>query len=394
VTSLTILPFVVRFIFYKSVLGYEEDDNSLIPLVLLHHLEEEFTITRKRWKEENEEARVRKENNMEFHARWEEHGENHFSTTFPSVREMSEEQFRTFLLEAEIPKTCEHFHALALPRRSRNGMPYATPLLERFCLYLEDILCTLLDERRLDLAAILMQNRLPFDLYTSPAAGVGTWIDDSHIFLFDLFFAQGYTLQDLKGQVERKIAITGITDVLDHFLAMETPETGHLLSPDIVFYACVCKKVDVLDRLFAKGYSVNEVYNRDSFVASAPIYRSFSHGHDRTDVLDRLIMQGADVNVDFNGKYSVLYEAVMCDAKKCAQRLFDVGARVKNDTDVRSFFTSPHLLTRRNFDFLVAAGMDLNYRTYEGTCTEIVTLQYHGEERERYLTWIREAGGQ
>lgn len=326
--------------------------------------------------------------------RWKQHHGDYFRELFPAGSEISEEDFRRFLAEAEIPETCVHIQALALPRG--DGGEYATPFLRDFCLYLEIITNALLDEEKMTLVSILMENRLPFDFYLSEQAGFSSWVEDSRIRLFELFFAQGYTMQDLKGRIERKIAAFGVTDILDHFLAMETKETGHLLDYAIVHHACRYKKVDILDRLINKGYPVNVLSPTLPFsnTPSTAIYYSFEYRYDETDILDRLIMAGADVNVHAGETRSVIYAAVSLNAMRCAQRLLDVGARVRNDVDVWLYFTSYTPPRRESLEFLVQAGMDLNYRTVDGTPMEIVMKSSPPLIREQTIALIQEFGGQ
>jgi hypothetical protein len=310
---------------------------------------------------------------------------------------LTEEKFRQFLLHQDVPRTCEHIHALNIPPRKSPFAPFGSQLLKDFCHYLESMMIVFFDSKREQFIEIMMEYHLPFDLYLYLSVGFNRWIDESRTNLFRLYFAQGYTMQMLKGKVEREIAVSGNVDVLDFFLSLETPESGHVLDHNIVTHVCKSKNVDMLDRLINKGYPMNEGYDVEIIGKIVPIYYSFDSRYDETDILDRLIMAGADVNphtrVDAPRRTSVLYFALRAEAMKCFQRLLDVGAQVRNDVDTEIYFATSDF-KRETMIPLIQAGMDLNYRTGMGTPLEIVTERYFaGAKREEAIALVREFGG-
>lgn len=310
---------------------------------------------------------------------------------------LTEEKFREFLIYEDVPRTCEHLHALGITPRRSHYAPFGSQLLQDFCHYLERMMIVFIDSERERFINIMMEHRLPFDLYLCLSVGFDRWICESRIKLFELYFAQGYTMRMLRGRVEGKIVHSGNVDVLDFFLALETPETGHVLKKRVVLEVCRSKNVDMLDRLINKGYPVNLSHNTVVAGKVSPICYSFSPEYHGTDILDRLIMAGADVNSHMHPntprRTSILYQAFRWRAVECFQRLLDVGARIRNDVDTEIYFTTMEI-EREELTLLVQSGMDLNYRTSSGTALEIVSRRSPpGAGREEDIALVRELGG-
>lgn len=310
---------------------------------------------------------------------------------------LTEEKFREFLIYEDVPRTCEHLHALGIPPRRSSFSPFGSQLLQDFCNYLKEMMLVFITSGREQYIDIMMEHRLPFDLHIEVSVGFKRWIKESRINLFRLYFAQGYTMEMLRGRIEKEIATSGNVDVLDFFLALETPETGHVLEYTIVAEVCRKKNVDMLDRLINKGYPVNAPRNRNIMGNIYPIHDSFGFEYHGTDVLDRLIMAGADVNshlkADASYRGSVLYQAFRCGATECFQRLLDVGAQIRNDVDTEDYFVLKEI-KREDLVLLVQGGMDLNYRSKFGTPLEIVSKRSLAcAKRVEDVSIVQELGG-
>lgn len=304
------------------------------------------------------------------------------------VAAMSDEKFQQFLIDEEIPRTCEYFQLLNIPPRKSIYSRFGDGRLHSFCMYLINLMCFFPENGRH--MEIIMQYHLPFDIYVSSRVGFEKWIEKSNINLFQLYFAQGYTLEQLKGHIEEPIAYSGNVDVLDFFLSLETSE--HIFHPSIITYVCVQRNVDMLDRLINKGYSVNEKHN-----GKYPIHCSFNEYYDETDILDRLIMAGADVNIDekINNRHkSLLLQAFYYKATKCFQRLLDVGARIYNAVDTEIYF-STFTIEHNTLLTFISRGMDINYPVGRSTPLEIVKARYRvgDKRREAAIALISELGG-
>lgn len=304
-----------------------------------------------------------------------------------------DEAFHQFVLEKEIPRTCEYLHSQNIPPRKYWHSPFGSKLLEDFCNYLMGLMSILYKPGSVRCIEILMQYRLPFDVYVSHNVGFKKWVHTSNINLFRLYLAQGYTIEMVKGYVEVSIVYSGNVDVLDYFLSLETPESGHVLNYDVMTHVCMCKNVDMLDRLINKGYPVNVMGIHDQY----PIELSFCNSYRETYILDRLIMAGANVNIHeikFQST-SLLFRALDSGIMNCFQRLLDVGARVNNAADVERYFKT-RTINRETLTLLVKGGMDLNYVSeHFGTPIDMVTKRYRmdDEKREEVIALIKELGG-
>lgn len=276
--------------------------------------------------------------------------------SFRQFAEMSVEDFRMYLVETELEKTCNLVRHPDF-RLYQYGYSFAN-----FMRYLDYLVQTLLEKRR-DLLAVLMEIYLPFGSYTSSLVGR---IKESDLEFFTLFLKQGHTLRELKGLIEGQIAKFGVIDVLDFFLSFEEKGEGEkVLHSDIVYHACFYENVDILDRVLVRGYPTNVPTREGSFL---PIYAAID---DDTACLDRLIMYGVDVNLTRKKSLTPLMVAVRRGKINVVNRLVDVGARIENERDIPHLFyetfPSPAILLK-----LTEAGLDLAYRTSEGTLLEIV----------------------
>ena len=345
--------------------------------------------------------KVTETNKMDFTPRCTTHAPNYLQAALAADRPLTTDDFRQFLVEDQVPETCAHIQALGLPHRDHEDAPFASPLLRDFYFYLQKIMTILSGTGREEFIEVLMEHRLPFDIYLSQLVGFQKWIHESRINLFRLFFRQGYTLQDLKGRVEKYIANFGVIDVLDFLLSFETEETGHILHPKIVYYAVKRRNVDIIDRLIAKNYSMNELcgnVERVWWYYYLPIYASFSVKYDETAILDRLIVGGVNVNPVVPGIdciSSPLMLAYRERAMKCFQRLLDVGARIKNNTDIPQEIDYWRQITPEHLTLFVQAGMDLNYPTKKGTVLQIVRslVDLPEDRRQALIETITNLGG-
>jgi hypothetical protein len=275
--------------------------------------------------------------------------------SFRQFAEMSAKDFRMYLVETELEKTCN------LTRRPDFQHSWDDVVFSNFARYI-DLLVTTLASKRRDLLAILMEFYLPLAAYSFEER-----IKESDLEFFTLFLKQGHAPQELKGKIERYIARYGVIDVLDFFLAFEKEgEEEKVLHVDIVYYACLHKNVDILDRVLVRGYATNVASEDGMFL---PIYLAID---DNTACLDRLIMYGVDVNLTTKGFYPPLITAVSRNKMNIVNRLVDVGARIENERDIPFLFggtlPTPEMLLK-----LMEAGLDLEYRTDKGTTLEIVS---------------------
>lgn len=311
------------------------------------------------------------------------------------VSAMTVDQFQTFIAEENIPETCARVEALQLTREDYYNAttPHA---VQCFSTYLSCIMESLYRKERTDLLKILMAHKLPLSVYFCSGSSPATWTFHSRLDLFDLFLAQGHSIQEVRGSVEYVLAKTGNIDVLDYILERETGGV-HILKSKIVYHACLFKRIDVLDRLFCKGYPVNKGMRIDiapfpNTTMVYPIDKAFGAEYKSTDVLDRLIMMGVDLSKSCELHVSVLLKAYQCGANDCFQRLLDMGAKFNNRTDIIPYFdgeTSPESLA-----IFVRAGMDLNYVTAYGTPLEYAQTMIRDEtKRDEMVKVIEELGG-
>lgn len=342
------------------------------------------------------------------------------------------ERFRTYLAMNRIPERCVTVRNE--PHRKIRWGDYHSPELKILVEHLDAMIVMLINEERRDLYTILMRLPLPLDLYIGNSnMGFDCWIANSDIDSFRLFFAQGRTIEELKGHVEESLALWGSIDVLDFLLSFEaplppespipkidpgvTPEAGDIGDPedieqkrrvfhdDIIYQACYHKNVDMLDRLLVRGYPVNKRTSyEDEDEMFLPIYAALyadRHGIKTVDILDRLIMYGVDVNNSTEYQYSPLVYALANDNIPCFERLLDVGARVDNEKDLYAICISllPPLPI---FMQLMNAGLDLNHCFRGRTPLEIVSrefshaVDYERQEKAReivdYLLFLKSQG--
>ena len=307
---------------------------------------------------------------LDNHPRWCSGNKIDITERVRHIRDMTEEDFRSFIRDEEIAETCNLIQHLNLPRPNRGMDRVMYGPYNYFCTYLSCITQVVIGAGKDDMNLVLMENILPFDLYTLNSS-FDRWISESRIDFFEAFFKQGYTMEDLKGNIEESLVKSGNIDVLDFFLEKETEESGHVFHSSIVYHSCRYKNVDILQRLVSKCYSVNEPYHTWNNYMNFPIYQSFYLEYTGTDILDILIMAGADVNLTHTKGVSPLVYSYITRADRCFQRLLDVGARIKNEKDITEYFMYARV-TPASLKLLINAGMDLRYQTDLGTPLEII----------------------
>lgn len=296
----------------------------------------------------------------------------------------TEEEFRRHLEESGIVAACSHIRRVG----KVPGIPF-----RNFVRHLDACMIILQSDGRRDLLLVLMELYIPIDVYSQH---MEEWVKNSDLKLIKLFLQQGHTIRDMNGNFGNHVVRHGRIDVLDFFLALEDAEAQNASSisgagekgegkkdgerrgerkqifhPDIVYDACGYKNVDVLDRILVRGYAINVPYTGSG---NLPFHAAIK-GKNSLPVLDRLIMYGLDVNsraeYNFSRIFSPLTFSLACQNYECFDRLLDVGSCVDNEIDIPIIFTLP-CLDREVLLKLVKAGLDLHYRTSEGTPLEII----------------------
>lgn len=282
------------------------------------------------------------------------------------LRKHTEEEFRNFLNgESGVSEACNYI----------RGFEDKTVLGTRYydlVLYLEILIRDLREGKRLDLLLILMELYIPIETL---GKYFDSWVKNSELEMFNLILKQGHSLWELKGYIEKHIAHYGTIDVLDFFLALEDDEEKKnsgvrrkVFCHDIVYLACSYRNVDILSRVLVRGYPTNYP---GKYTHSFPIYTTIGGDKNSLPILDYLIMYGVDINIRIPGKLTPLVYAFKCQNNECLTRLVDIGARIDNELDIPTIFNL-HIYTRETLLELVRAGLDLQYRTSEGTPLEII----------------------
>lgn len=317
-----------------------------------------------------------------------------YGKSWDHVAEYTEEEFRHHLLENNVAAICEYIRDARIPHRRSHEETFHSSGVSRFVDYLESLASVLFNEKKRDLLFILMEHHLPLDYYIWTESGFDMMIGESDLQLFELYFKQGHTLEEMKGYVEEHIAVHGTIDVLDFLLSFESVSekkveeeedveekgSGRVLHSDIVYWGALYNNVDILDRVLVRSYPVNKrtILNGSSAQGTYPIYAAvngvadigMTRENEDTDAFERLIMYGADVNPYVEERNSLLVEALINNVS-LFDRLLDLGACVINEEDIEVIFE--HILPSREIlEKLVKAGLDLDYRSYYGTPLEIL----------------------
>lgn len=271
----------------------------------------------------------------------------------------AEEKFRKYLVKSNTIDACRYIRDFKNKELLNTVQGYGG-----FLSHLMAIMTGLRRENRRDLLLILMENYIPIGALISE---IPLWVAESDLELIKLYLKQGRTIREVGQRFETSIAFHGSIDVLEFFLALEDEGKEQIFHHDIVYEACRNGNVDILDRLLVRGYQVNSPGRWGNYY---PIYTTIKR-KDSLHILDRLIMYGVDINLIEEQNLTPLVYSYMEKNYECLARLVDIGARIDNERDIPEIFAAHHS-NRDSLLKLVEAGLDLQYRTSEGTPLEII----------------------
>jgi hypothetical protein len=248
-----------------------------------------------------------------------------------ALRDITTENFRTFLDHTGVTEGCRQYAAYCVPSRDKASFR-AERNVFFLCNYIDDILLIVSEEGRKDLVEILLtEYEIPLDVYRWCIFGYTRWSKEGDIESFRRYFLT-HPLTDIKGFVEKTIAKSGMTDVLDYLLSFENAEGEHVLHSDIMGWACHYRNVDILDRILTKNYSANATI-RINGIIRYPVAIAVKHDNkDDFSIVDRLIMYGANFHVPLDRHdISVMNVALRFRDEAYLKRMLDIGITLQPD---------------------------------------------------------------